>query len=146
MNGENKEVAYYNLNIIEPDEDQSFHDVHMVKIGGEFFVNLRASDEVWEKVTEFCEQNKIEVPLVIPVNFFLWLKLKEDEIRLLEIDDVWLEKRLKANPKEISHTFYENEVLLTAAPSEVQKFIENHLKTEQAWDEFIVLKRKPLNL
>ena len=146
VNGENKQVAYYHLNIIEPDGNQAIHDAHMVKIGGEYFINVRTSEEEWEKVMELCEKNKIQAPFVIPVNFFFWVELKEDEMRLRMFDAGWVEKRLEAHPDEISHTIYEDDVLLTAKPAEIQQFIKKHLKTEEAWDKGQVLGRMPINL
>ncbi len=65
----------------------------------------------------------------------------EPAIRISSLEPAWLKKFLDKQPSALRRERINDEVVITASPQELQKFLLTHLKTEGAFSEPSELKR-----
>ena len=67
----------------------------------------------------------------------------EPELKLAACDYDWLQKFLVKNPKAIAHHTEEGENVLTANTADLQKFVLKHLGTNELFQEYGTMVRRP---
>lgn len=77
-----------------------------------------------------------------PIHTFVRVTQSAPELRLANLEPDWLSQQLKANPAALRHERIKGEIVLTASPKELQRFLLTHLQTPGAFDESLVLTRQ----
>jgi len=67
----------------------------------------------------------------------------DPELKIAVCDYDWLGKFLQKNPKALSHHLEDENMVLTADTRDLQKFVMNHLGTNQLFKEYGTMIRRP---
>ncbi|MEM7109370.1 MAG: hypothetical protein AAF519_14185, partial [Bacteroidota bacterium] len=92
---------------------------HLVEIGDEMFVDLYA----WP-----VESEEKRAANLFPVHSFMKFKFENDTITFTNFNLSKLKDLFKSNLIRIRHEMVEEEVIITAQPKEIQKFLETYSK------------------
>ncbi len=81
---------------------------------------------------------------LLPTHTFVALSAAgEDAIDVSYLDPEWLKRHLAAQPDALRHERIGDEILITAAPGDLQRFLLAHLRTDGAFSEPGRLIRQP---
>lgn len=129
----------YFLVVSDKDSLISKFDVHIVKLGGYYFLDFYLDDFLGDKKDLTLADFHI-----VPVHTFAKLTVNKDELIINWFDQDWLEKLIESNKIRIHHEFNGDYILLTAKPGELQKFVTKYVDTEEAFKDGldVVLTRK----
>ena len=147
----NFEHAYYGKKVIENIDSTSYvltmdvkdyrkseFRVHVVKLGGHYFLDFY--------LDEFLDDDNLDIASfhIIPVHTFAKLSVEENLLQINWFDQEWLEDLIKENKIRIHHEKNDDFILLTAKPSELQKFVTKYVNSEDAFEGGMeaILKRK----
>jgi hypothetical protein len=122
----------YQLVNTDKDGKKSNFLAHLLKIEGGMFLDLFAV-----KPADLQDNDYL-----LPLHTFIRIIEIDPRPRFSYLDPAWLKQFLEKNPASIRHERVNNEILLTASPPELQKFVLAHLKTDGAFSEPTDLKRK----
>jgi hypothetical protein len=127
----NIDSTSYVLYLKDKDNKESEFSVHVVKLGGHYFLDFYLED--------FMNDNELDLASfhIVPVHTFAKLKVSEDELQINWFDQDWLEKLIEANKIRIHHEDNGDYILLTAKPRELQKFVIKYQDTEEAFKDGI---------
>lgn len=81
----------------------------------------------------------------VPVHTFAHVKQIGPTLQMRFPNPEWLKRHLKENPNAISHEMTDSEIILTAAPEQLQEFWLKHLMTRDAFGDLCNLKRLTTN-
>jgi hypothetical protein len=86
------------------------------------------------------------MPPPIPSHFLQRVDQVSPTLRLAPINHDWLMALLEKEPKAVQHVMIgqkgdDRRAVLTAETAELQQFIIKHLKTSEAWKDWVELKR-----
>lgn len=109
-------------------------DVRLVNVGGQQFLDLFPT-EAEARGNDFYRGH------FQPVHTFVRLTQTQSELRLGYLKSEWLNEQFKAHPEALRHERVNGEIVLTAQPKELQRFLLLHLATPGAFDETLVLTR-----
>lgn len=128
----------YVLTVQEEDENEpgnSTLDVHILKLGGHYFLDFYPGKFDAEKIYDFH---------FIPVHTFAKVEFKDDKAIIKWFDPEWLKELIEQNKIRIRHEENEMNILLTASTKELQKFVTKYVNSEDAFsdDLKVVLSRK----
>lgn len=136
-----KEKGTYELAITAGQQEGTLA-VHVVKLGGEYFVDLLPSEYNSDLIPEFVAWN------LMPVFTIAKLKPEGQNMHLLFFDPTWLEEKLSSHKIRIAHEVRRNMdnsgnlqsgdiefILLTAQTEELQKFVEKYAHHTEAFDD-----------
>jgi len=87
-------------------------------------------------------QNDFYRDHLLRVHSFVAVLQTEPTIRISSLEPEWLKKFLDKQPSALRREKINDEVVITASPQELQKFLLTHLKTEGAFSEPSELRRK----
>lgn len=131
---ERAEGSTYKLTLHGTNRDTGF-DAHLFRLKDSTFLD--------------CLPRERQDFFSTPVHFLLRLDQLPPRLKMRILDYDWLRKLLEKNPRAIRHMVVpapagssekSGRIVLTADTAELQRFILEHLKTEEAWVEPIVLK------
>lgn len=105
---------------------------HLVEIGDEMFVDLYA----WPGESEY-----IRAANLFPVHTFMKFKFENDQITFTHFKLSKLKDLFKSNLIRIRHEMVEDEVVITAQPKEIQKFLETYSKDPSVLEKPSVYSR-----
>lgn len=110
--------------------------VHVLRINGQRFLDLYP-------VEPKLQENGFYSGHLLRVHTFLHASQIEPTLKMSFLDPDWLKKFLEKNPSAIRHEQVdEDEIVLTASPPELQKFMLAHWKTAGAFSRPTELKRQ----
>ncbi len=128
----------YVLMMKDKDSKESKFSVHVVKLGGHYFVDFYLED--------FYDNQNLDLASfhIVPVHTFAKLKVTSNQLQINWYDQNWLEKLIKENKIRIHHENNGDYILLTASPKELQKFVTKYVDSEEAFKDGIeaILTRK----
>jgi hypothetical protein len=109
--------------------------VHLFKFAGQMFMDLAGVDQK-------CNA----MPPPIPSHLVLRVFQLGPTLRMAPLNHDWLKALLEKEPKALQHELIgdkpdDSRVVLTADTPELQRFLSNHLKTDDAWKDPLELKR-----
>lgn len=135
---ENIDSTSYILNIKDEEGRESKFSVHIIKLGGHYFLDFYLEDFLDKDVLDLADFH------VVPVHTFAKLTVKENELYINWFDQDWLENLIKENKIRIHHEYNGDYILLTAKPKELQKFVTKYVNSEEAFKDGldVLLKRK----
>ena len=117
----------YILNLMDKDSAQSKFSVHIIKLGGHFFLDFYLKD--------FLDDSELDLASfhIIPVHTFAKLVVTENQLKINWFDQDWLEDLIEENKIRIHHEKNDDFILLTAKPGELQKFVTKYVNSEEAF-------------
>ncbi len=125
----------YSLTYVS-DNKTNLMQARLFKLRGEKFLDL------------FNPKDELEqLPPPIPSHLLLRVLQTQPGLRMAALKHDWLQNLLQQQPKALRHEFLKDEkgeiarVVLTAETPELQKFVIQHLKTAQAWEDPFDLKK-----
>jgi hypothetical protein len=123
--------------LIYTDEDSKSGEfiAHLMKIDGQKFINLTP-------VKPILQQNDFYRDHFLTVHSFAQITETGSTVQISFLEPEWLKTVLAKNPTAIRHEKIRDEILLTASPKELQKFLLAHLNTQGAFAKPISVKRK----
>lgn len=126
---ENIDSTSYVLTVTEKDSLNSKYSVHIIKLGGHYFLDFY--------LEEFLEKNELGLAdfHIVPVHTFAKLSFSANELHINWFDQDWLEDLIKENKIRIHHENNGDYILLTAKPKELQKFVTKYVNSEEAFKD-----------
>jgi hypothetical protein len=112
--------------------DSSVYSVHVIKLGQKYFLDfylVNYDDHIFLKSFH-----------IIPVHTFAKLTVEENKLGIEWFNSDWLEDLMKKNRIRIRHENNGNNILLTAKPAELQKFVLKYADTEEAFKDGLQAK------
>ncbi len=118
-------------------------DVHVVKLGGEYFMDILPEEFETEQIPEFVLWNLMSVYTIAK------LEVSGNNLKMSFFDPSWLEEKLTSHKIRIAHEVRRQEgssgdiefILLTAETEELQKFVEKYANYDEAYDDASLLTR-----
>ena len=110
--------------------------VHLVKVGDRLFLDLFPAEL---KV----EASDLYMLHLLPVHTFMQVKRITPTLEMTIMDASWLEKLLAKEPDALPHQWADHRLVLTAKPEELQAFLLKHAASEDAWEDFSRMTKKP---
>lgn len=119
----------YNLLIREKGSVVSKFSVHVIELGGHYFLDFY--------LEEYNPNDDIDLAdfHIIPVHTFAKLTIKEGVLQINWFDPGWLSKLIQENKIRIHHEKNDDLYLLTAKPHELQKFVTKYVDSEEAFKD-----------
>ncbi len=125
----------YKLVYTDEDGKTGEFTAHLLKADGKTFLDLAP-------VEPLLPQNDFYKGHFLPIHTFALISQTAPTVQISFLEPEWLRKFLAKNPTALRHAKMEDEMLLTASPKELQKFLLAHLNTEGAFGKPISVKRK----
>jgi len=128
----------YVLMMKDKDNKESEFSVHVVKLGGHYFLDFYLEDFLGDDELELASFH------IVPVHTFAKVAVTKNQLQINWYDQNWLEKLIKENKIRIRHEYNGDYILLTASPKELQKFVTKYVDSEEAFKDGIeaILTRK----
>lgn len=126
---ENIDSTSYVLTLKTKDEQLSEFSVHVVKLGGHYFLDFYLEDFLGDKDLTLADFH------IVPVHTFARLTVKSDTLQINWFDHDWLENLIEENRIRIHHENNGDFILLTAKPNELQKFVTKYVNSEEAFED-----------
>ena len=126
---ENIDSTSYVLEIIDKDSLKSEFSVHIIKLGGHYFLDFYLEDFLDSQELNLADFH------IIPVHTFAKLIVLENQLQINWFDQNWLEDLIKENKIRIHHEKNDDFILLTAKPGELQKFVTKYVNSEDAFKD-----------
>ncbi len=135
---ENIDKTSYVLYLKDKDERASEFSVHVIELGGHYFLDFYLEDFLDDSELKLADFH------IIPVHTFAKLVVEENQLFINWFDQDWLEGLIKENKIRIHHEETDDIILLTAKPKELQKFVTKYVDSEAAFKDGIeaILSRK----
>ncbi len=135
---ENIDSTSYVLQIIDKDSLKSEFSVHIIKLGGYYFLDFYLEDFLDSQELVLADFH------IVPVHTFAKLTVSDNQLLINWFDQSWLEDLIKENKIRIHHEKNDDYILLTARPGELQKFVTKYVNSEDAFKDGMeaVLTRK----
>lgn len=119
--------SYYKLIVSDEGKIQGPFEAHLCKIDDAYFLDLYPDEEtIKDGFFNFH---------FLPVHSFIYVEQVEPVLKMQFVNTEWLRELLKASPNDIQHEIVDDEVILTAATPELQKFWAKHIATDDAFGE-----------
>ncbi len=125
----------YKLVYTDEDGKTGEFTAHLLKVDGKTFLDLAPAEPL-------LPQNDFYKGHFLPIHTFALISQTAPTVQISFLEPEWLRKFLAKNPTALRHAKMEDEMLLTASPKELQKFLLAHLNTEGAFGKPISVKRK----
>ena len=117
-----------------PEEKAEFQ-LHLVKLGDKTYVDFYP--------VEWDIDNTILSFHLMGVHTFAKAEINEDFININWFDSEWFEQKMEENRIRIKHEKNKNNILLTAKPKDLQKFVIKYSDNDQAFDNESIVELKP---
>ena len=117
--------------------DQQQYEVHLVKLGADYYLDFY----LYRKDSFFPDEDAVLAPLIRTHSFAKvnWSQNTMEISHFSELD--WLQDLFDQRKIRIKHERIDDEILLTAAPKELQKFFLKYADDPNIFTEAIPLKR-----
>ena len=125
----------YKLVYTDEDGKKGEFTANLLKVDGKTFMDLTPAEPN-------LPQNDFYKEHFLPTHTFALVSQTAPTVQISFLEPEWLRKFLVKKPTALRHAKMEDEILLTASPKELQKFLLDHLNTEGAFAKPISLKRK----
>ena len=115
-------------------KDESLY-VRLVKLENHYFLDFYLKDYG-------SDDGGIFDAHVIRVHSFAKLKMNDGQLSFSWLDPEWLSKLLEQNKIRIHHEKNDDQILLTAKPKELQKFMIKYVNSEEAFEDELILRQQ----
>jgi hypothetical protein len=129
----------YKLTIADK-ESTSLMQARLFKIENQLFLDLAPGDGSLDD----CKRDDFFKAALVPAHiFFKVSRLDRERFEFQSLEEEWLKKLLRADPRAVAHTVIANErIVFTASSAEMRKFLASHLETPGAWSDPAKLVRR----
>ncbi len=125
-----EEVRSYKMTI-KSAEDTFVYLTHLFQVGESLYLDLFP----WlEEGVHQVRGDKIVVDNLFPVHTIMKIEIKEDKLSLTQFDLNKLHNLFKSNLIRLRHEMINDEVLITAKPEDLQKFLKNYARDPSVYD------------
>lgn len=107
---------------------------HLLILGEQRFLDL-------DPVESEIPQSGFYRDRLLPTHTFVAIAQAGPAMRVSYLDQDWLKRFLAEQPAALRHETVQGEILITASPRDLQRFLLDHQKTEGAFSEPCELKR-----
>lgn len=134
----NIDSTSYVLKMTDKDNKESKFSVHIIKLGGYYFLDFYLEDYLDDDELDLASFH------VVPVHTFAKVAVTKNQLQINWYDQEWLEDLIKENKIRIRHEYNGDYILLTASPKELQKFVTKYVDSEEAFKDGMeaILTRK----
>jgi hypothetical protein len=127
----------YAFTLTEKDGKGGKFIVHLVQLGDRRFLDF------FPVKPELAGRDDFYKNHLIPAHTFMQVLEIDPALKIRWMDQEWLSKYLKENPKAVAHERLEDDrIVFTADPKALQAFVLKNLETPGAFSDPYVLKRK----
>jgi len=126
---ENIDSTSYVLMVKDKDNKESKFSVHIIKLGGYYFLDFYLEDSLDDDELDLASFH------VVPVHTFAKVSVTENQLQINWYDQDWLEQLIKENKIRIRHEYNGDYILLTASPKELQKFVTKYVDSKEAFKD-----------
>jgi hypothetical protein len=127
----------FDLTVTEEGKTGKFR-AHLFKLKQERFLDLIPTE------CNFATNQAYLVGFsVFPGHLLMRVGQTDPELQIAVCDYDWLGKFLQKNPKALGHHMEDENMVLTADTRDLQKFVMNHLGTNQLFKEYGTMIRRP---
>ncbi|MGD8328086.1 MAG: hypothetical protein PVJ49_01540 [Acidobacteriota bacterium] len=109
---------------------------HLARIDGRLYLDVYV-DEMPEGAAEIYQW------LFMPLHTLFRVDDLGDALHTSSLDYAWLEDYLEDHPDEIDYTVVDDRVVFTSGTAALQAFVAAHADDPEAWEEAIVMERRP---
>lgn len=125
----------YRMIVQDNDEESSVYKVHLVKISDNYFIDLYP---IIDTKSGFFSAN------AFPVHTFMKVNFSDNLFELISFDldklnDMFVKKLVR-----LRHEDVDGNILITAQPEQIQKFLEVYSDNEEVYEDPITYGRVPL--
>ena len=120
----------YELTVIDKNDKHGQFEAHLVKLKNEQFLDIEPSD-----CNYATNQNDLVASCMFPGHLLFRVPQTEPNLKLAFCNFDWLKKFLEAHPAALAHRTEHDTILLTAPTAELQKFVMEHLGTNELFQE-----------
>lgn len=121
--------SYYKVAYTEGEATNTF-DVHLVKLGKNFFLDFIPDELEPKSLTSFTMMH------LVPAHTFAKLELSDDKMIIHPFDADFISEQIKNNRMRIKHEITaNNDVLLTANTEDLQKFVLKYADKEEVFED-----------
>ena len=123
-------------------------ETYVVQLGKHYFVDFFPSDKStakWEHLEGFHfsrGENEMYTIHSLPIHTFAKLNITEEKVEIKMFDPDFLQKLFEEQRIRIKHEKQGGTYILTASPTELQKFVLKYADVEEAYLEATSLKRR----
>jgi hypothetical protein len=135
--GNDQPGAVKSYRVVHTDKDGKSATLsgHLARVGDLLVADLTVADEKGIPASDFYRAH------LFPLHTFWVVKMDEKSLTLRTVSHDWMQKFVAEQPGAVAHYKSNDDVILTAPPDELQKFLVAHAK-EMLTDED-VLRREP---
>ena len=108
---------------------------HVVEIGEDYFLDIYPMPEL---------QDNILSDNLFPVHTFMKMNLENGQLKLTPFDLEKLNELFESNLVRLRHEYVEGNVVITAQPEEIQKFLDRYSNDETVFEEAEVYSKTAL--
>ncbi len=139
--GSHQEVNQYAYSLFihykSTPEDKVEFQLHLVELDGKKYIDFYPE--------EWSIDNTILAFHLMGVHTFAKVDINDKYINIDWFDSDWFEQKLKENKIRIKHEKNSGNILLTAQPKDLQKFVIKYSDDENAFDEDNKFVLRPIN-
>lgn len=114
----------YKMIVVEG-EERTAYQAHLAQIGEDYFLDIYPLPEYTNDVFDGN---------MFPVHTFFKLSVDEEEMRMTMFDLEKLNELFESNLIRLRHEYVNGNVLITAQPKEIQKFLDKYSDDENVFD------------
>ncbi len=118
-------------------EDKVKFQLHLIELDGKTYIDFYPE--------EWSVNNTILAFHLMGVHTFAKIDIHKEYINIAWFDPDWFEQKLKENKIRIKHEKNSGNILLTARPKDLQKFVVKYSDDENAFEEGNYSELKPIN-
>ena len=122
------EEKSYKLVYIDEDGRTGHFEAHLLKLGDNMFLDLYPAEEKINWNDAYKEH-------FLLLHSFIYVEEVEPILKLAMLEPEWLEKFLKENPRAVAHEKIDGSYILTAASKQLQSFIIEYARPDEAFGE-----------
>jgi len=121
--------------IVMSDGERLPYQAHVVEIGEDYFLDLYPLPEY---------TNDTFANNLFPVHTFMKMNLEDGRLKLTQFDLEKLNELFESNLVRLRHEYVDGNVVITAQPEEIQKFLDRYSNDESVFDGIEVYQRVDL--
>ena len=125
----------YRMTVQDSDEENSIYKVHLVKIADNYFIDLYP---ILDTKSGMLTSN------AFPVHTFMKVNISDNQFELISFDLEKLNDMFVKNLVRLRHENVDGNILITAQPEQIQKFLEVYSDNEEVYEEAITYGRVAL--
>lgn len=121
----------YKMEVVDG-EERMVYQAHLAQIGEDYFLDVYPLAEY---------SNEVFTNNLFPVHSFFKVEVEAGQLKLTSFDLEKLNELFESNLIRLRHEYVDGNVLITAQPKEIQKFLDKYSDDETVFEEETVYAR-----